>query len=59
MYPLSFTSSSTNDNLENFIEELNKVFNVMHVANVKRFELAAYQLKKWLDIGSMSLRRVE
>ncbi|XP_049363663.1 uncharacterized protein LOC125828392 [Solanum verrucosum] len=45
MNPLSFTGSSTIEDLENFIEELQKVFDVMHVADTERVELAAYQMK--------------
>jgi len=41
----SFTCSSVTENLENFIEELKRVFDVMHVAESERVELAAYQLK--------------
>lgn len=40
----SFTSSSTTEERENFIEELEKVFEVMHVNDVERVELVAYQL---------------
>ncbi|WMV38353.1 hypothetical protein MTR67_031738 [Solanum verrucosum] len=45
MNPPSFTGSSTTEDPENFIEELKKVFEVMHVADTERVELAAYQLK--------------
>ncbi|KAG5571158.1 hypothetical protein H5410_060924 [Solanum commersonii] len=45
MNPLSFTGSSTTEDLKNFIEELKKVFKVMHVANSERAELVAYPLK--------------
>ncbi|KAK4721591.1 hypothetical protein R3W88_011824 [Solanum pinnatisectum] len=45
MNPQSFTSSSTAENPENFIEELKKVFDVMHVIDTVRVKLAAYQMK--------------
>ena len=45
MNPPSFTGSNTTKDSENFIEELKKVYEVMHVVDVERFELAAYQLK--------------
>ena len=45
MNPLYFTGSSTTEDLENFTKELKKVFGVMHVAETKRVQLAAYQLK--------------
>uniref|UniRef100_A0A0V0GJT7 Putative ovule protein n=1 Tax=Solanum chacoense TaxID=4108 RepID=A0A0V0GJT7_SOLCH len=53
MNPPSFTGSSTTKDPENFIKELNKVFDVMHVADTERVELVAYQLKNvartWFD----------
>ncbi|KAH0755813.1 hypothetical protein KY290_026083 [Solanum tuberosum] len=53
MNPPSFTGSSTIEDPENFIEELKKVFDVMHVADIERVELAAYQMKNvsrtWFD----------
>lgn len=53
MNPPSFTGQSTSEDLENFVEGLNKVFNVMHVIESERVDLAAYQLKNvartWLD----------
>ena len=53
MNPLSFIGSNTNEDPENFIEEVKKVFEVMHVVDVERVELAAYQLKgvyrTWFD----------
>jgi len=45
MNPPSLSCSSISENLENFIEELKKIFDVMHVAESERVELAAYQLK--------------
>ena len=53
MNPPSFTGSSTTEDLENFVEDLKKVFEVMHVVDVDRVELAVYQLKSvartWFD----------
>nr|XP_004239542.1 uncharacterized protein LOC101263910 [Solanum lycopersicum] len=53
MNPPSFMVSITTENPENFVEELKKVFYVMHVADAKRVELTAYQLKTvartWFD----------
>ena len=45
MNHLSFTRSSITEDSENFVEDLKKVFEVMHVVGVERVELAAYQLK--------------
>lgn len=45
MNPLSFTGSSTTEDPKSFIEELQKMFEVMHVVDVERVDLAAYQLK--------------
>ncbi|XP_049364494.1 bax inhibitor 1-like [Solanum verrucosum] len=43
----------TTEDPENFVEELQKVFEVMHVVDAKRVELDAYQLKSvartWFD----------
>ncbi|KAH0728063.1 hypothetical protein KY284_003928 [Solanum tuberosum] len=53
MNPPSFTGSSTTEDPENFIEELKKVFEVMHVYDTVRVELVAYQMKNvartWFD----------
>ncbi|KAG5575755.1 hypothetical protein H5410_055889 [Solanum commersonii] len=35
MNPLSFTGSSTSEDPENFVDELKKVFKVMHVVDAK------------------------
>ena len=32
----SFTGSNTFDDLQNFIEEINKVFDIMHVSDAER-----------------------
>ena len=45
MNPQSFTDSSITDYLENFTEELKKMFEVMHFVDAERLELVAYQLK--------------
>ena len=53
----SFTGSSTFKDPKNFVEELKKVFEVMHVVDTEKVELAAYQLKcvtrtlfdQWMD----------
>lgn len=53
MNPLSFTNSSTTEDTKNFIEELQKVFEVMHIADAEQVELAVYQLnndsRTWFD----------
>ena len=36
MNPPSFTGSSTIEDEDNFVEELKKVFDVMHVTNVEK-----------------------
>ncbi|KAK4731238.1 hypothetical protein R3W88_024226 [Solanum pinnatisectum] len=43
--PPRFTGSSTTEDPESFVEELEKVFEVMHVTDAEQVELAAYQLK--------------
>ena len=45
MNPPSFTESNSIEDLENFIEELKKVYEVMHVVDAERVESVAYQLK--------------
>ncbi|WMV57409.1 hypothetical protein MTR67_050794 [Solanum verrucosum] len=53
MNPSSFTCSSDTEDPKNFVEELQKVFEIMHVTNAERVELAAYQLngitRIWFD----------
>ncbi|XP_049344199.1 uncharacterized protein LOC125808560 [Solanum verrucosum] len=53
MNPPSFTGSRTTEDPQNFTEELKKVFDVMHVVDTERIELAAYQMKNdartWFD----------
>ena len=53
MNPASFVGSSTTEDPENFVEELKKVFDVIHEVDSERIELAAYQMKNvartWFD----------
>ncbi|XP_049394548.1 uncharacterized protein LOC125858793 [Solanum stenotomum] len=53
MNPPNFTGSSVTEDPENFVEELQKVFEIMHVVNTERVELDAYQMKGvsriWFD----------
>uniref|UniRef100_M1E188 Retrotransposon gag protein n=1 Tax=Solanum tuberosum TaxID=4113 RepID=M1E188_SOLTU len=53
MNPSSFTGSSTIKDLENISEEVKQVFDVMHVTDTARVELASYQMKNvsrtWFD----------
>lgn len=53
MSPPSFTGSSSTEEPENFIEELEKLFVFMHVVDAERVEVAAYQMKDvartWFD----------
>lgn len=44
MNPPSLTSSSTFEDPENFMKELKKIFDVMHVIGVEIVELDAYQI---------------
>ncbi|XP_049369927.1 uncharacterized protein LOC125834816 [Solanum verrucosum] len=43
--PPEFLRSEVTEDLENFVEELQKEFEVMHVADAERVELASYKLK--------------
>ena len=45
MNPPSLNGSSIIEDLDNFVEELKKVFDVMHVVDAKRVELTAFQMK--------------
>ena len=45
MNPPSFTGSNTTEDPKNFIEELKKVYEVIHVIDAERVELVSYQLK--------------
>ncbi|XP_049347490.1 uncharacterized protein LOC125812027, partial [Solanum verrucosum] len=62
MNPPSFTISSSAEDLENFIEELKKVLDVMHVVDTARVELAAYQMKNvartWMSLFVAGLGRL-
>ncbi|WMV37193.1 hypothetical protein MTR67_030578, partial [Solanum verrucosum] len=53
MNPPSFTGSSVTADPKNFIEELKRVFDVMHIVDAERVELPAYQMKGvtriWFD----------
>ncbi|KAH0674527.1 hypothetical protein KY290_024941 [Solanum tuberosum] len=53
MNPPSFTCSSVTEDPENFVEDLQKVFEIMHVTDAERVELASYQMKGvtriWFD----------
>lgn len=53
MNPRSFTNSSTIKDPKNFVEDLKKVLDVMHVIGVERVKLVAYQLENvvrtWFD----------
>ena len=53
MNPPSFTSSTVTEDPKNFIELLQKIFDIMHVIDAKRVETVAYQLK---GIASVTLR---
>ena len=55
----SFTGSSTTEDPDNFTKELKKVFEVMHVPDTKRVELATSQLKGIARLGLISEKRVE
>jgi len=52
--PPEFTGSTLNEDPEDYIDELQKVFQVMRVVDAERVELAAYQLKGvarlWFDL---------
>ncbi|XP_049372513.1 uncharacterized protein LOC125837432 [Solanum verrucosum] len=63
MNPPDFTGSSVTEDLANFVEQLQKVFEVMHIADVECVELAAYQLKGvarvWYDQWKKSSAPIE
>lgn len=42
MNPSDFIDSSVSKHPENFVEELKKVFKVMHIVDVDRAQLPAY-----------------
>lgn len=43
--PPVFTSSKVEEDPQHFIDEIEKIFRVMHATNVEGVEFAAYQLK--------------
>ncbi|WMV51147.1 hypothetical protein MTR67_044532 [Solanum verrucosum] len=45
MNPPDFTSSSVTEDPEKFVEKLQMVFEITHVVDTERVELAAYQMK--------------
>ena len=45
MNPPSFIGSNTTEDPENIIDELKKVYKVMHMVDAERVELTAYQQK--------------
>ena len=53
MNPSNFTGSITTEDSNNFLEELNNVFHVMHVDSVERVEIDTSQLKNVLLINGM------
>ncbi|XP_049342920.1 uncharacterized protein LOC125807249 [Solanum verrucosum] len=55
MNPPSFTSSSVTEDLDNFIEELKRLFDVMHVADMER---SSNDGKAAMLIGDMDLARL-
>ena len=59
MNPSSFSSSRNTEDPENFVEELKKVFDVMHVVGVERVELVANQLNSVAGLSTNNVRRTE
>lgn len=53
MNPPRFSVSSTIEDPKIYVKDFKKVFNVMHMLDLERVELAAYQLKNvariWFD----------
>lgn len=53
MNPPSFTGSTVTDDRENYVEEIQKNFEIMHVADTVRVELVVHQIKSitriWFD----------
>ncbi|XP_070025811.1 uncharacterized protein [Nicotiana sylvestris] len=45
MKPLIFTGSKKDEDPQNFIDEVQKIFRVMHATDTKATELVAYRLK--------------
>lgn len=50
MNPLSFTGSSSTEDPNNFIEELQIVLHVVHVVDTEKVELVAFQMKGVVSI---------
>ena len=50
MNPLVFLQSQTNENAQNFLDEIKNIFEVMKVIGNDRVELASYQLKHFAHI---------
>ena len=50
MNPPEFLGSQTNEDPQNFMEEIKKIFEVMHVTGNYRVKLVSYQLK---DVAHM------
>ncbi|XP_049361078.1 uncharacterized protein LOC125825835 [Solanum verrucosum] len=56
MNPSNFTGSSVTEDPKNFVEELQKIFEVMHVAYAECVELTAYQMKGVARVDEDKLR---
>ena len=50
MNPPEFLGSQTNEDPQNFLDEIKKIFEVMQVTRNDRVELALYQLKDVANI---------
>lgn len=59
MNPPRFTGSSTIEDPGNLIEELKKVFEVMHISDTEHVELDVYQMQMFLGLGSTSGRSID
>ena len=61
MNPTNFAGSSVTKDLEKIVEELQKVFEVIHVADADHVELAEFQLKgvAWIWFDQWNKSRVE
>lgn len=46
MNPMSCMSSSTTEDSYNFVDEVKKVFEVIHVVDTEQVKLVAYKLKR-------------
>ena len=54
MNPPEFLGSQTNNDRQNFLDDIKKIFEVMQVTRNDRVELASYQLKDLLIYGTLS-----